>query len=179
MSYFSHFGSVWFTLENGNQVVMNDITKFASFIDKYKSNPTFFLDYLIHEGERPEQISEKLYGTRRFWWTIILVNDLYQFDDQWPMTDEVLDKYVTAKYPEQDYADIIHYVDENGNVADPRALAMVYKLSNEKDAIATFALTPVTIGDYEFAANQKKRQIKLINANMINDVEASLKEEFQ
>lgn len=178
MSYFSHFGTVWHTLPDGSQVIVNDITKAVGFLEKYKTNPGFYLTYTVREGERPEQISDRLYGDRRFWWTIILFNNLCNFDDQWPMTEEVLDRYIAAKYPEQDYADVHHYEDELGRIADPRALKIVHGLATTEDAIGTFALTPVTIGDYEAAANEAKRSIRLINANHILKVEADLKEAF-
>lgn len=178
MSYFSKFGTTWFMLPDGTQIIVNDITKFATFLAQYKSNPQLFLEYKVRPGERPEQISRKLYGTRDYWWTIILFNDLYRFDEQWPLTDENLDKHIALLYPEQDYADVHHYEDEMGAWADPRALMMVHKLHSIEDAIGTFNLKPITIGDHEFKLNQAKRNIRLINANLINKVASDLKEQF-
>lgn len=136
------------------------------------------MTYKIRDGERPEQIAQRLYGDGRFWWTLVLFNGLCNFDDQWPRTVDGLEKHIETTYPWNDYADVHHYVDEDGKVADPRALKIVRGLRSEADAIGSFALTPVSIGDYEMAENEKKRQIKLINANYINKVERDLREAF-
>ena len=176
MAYFSNFGSVWYQIEEGNFVLLNDITKSVGFTAKYRDEPGFFLVYKIREGERPEQISRRLYGDGRFAWTIVLFNGLCDYDNQWPLTQDNLDKLIVEKYPGQDYADTHHYVDENGDIADPRALRIVHGLKTEADAIGTFKLSPVTIGDYENSVNESKRSIKLINANHIAKVEKDLKD---
>lgn len=178
MAYFSNFGRVYFILPNGQEIIVNDLTKFASFKQRYKDNPGFFLEYTIRPGERAEQISNRLYGDGRFAWTIYLFNGIYDIDNQWPLTDDELAVFLDRKYPGQDYADVHHYLDEEGRIADPRALRMKHGLASNEAAIGTFGLTSVTIGDYEHEVNEEKRKIKLVDPDQILKVERDLQEAY-
>jgi hypothetical protein len=177
MTYFSNFGRVWHTLPNGTQIIINDTTRFVSFAEKYRKNPRLNLKYTIADGDRPDLISYRLYGSVDYWWTILLLNSI-QTSEDWPKTSDELDRYISIKYPFQDTNDPHHYEDVYGLVADPRAIRIKRNLASDQDAIVAANLTPISILDYETQENDKKRNILLIDPGQILRVDEEMKELF-
>lgn len=170
-NYFSSKGQVWYTLDNGEKVLLNDLTVFATISDSWKSDVRTQLPYTIKDGDLPHMISFKLYGTVDYWWTVLLLNDIYDFDNQWPRSYDDLNTYIDNKYPGQSRTDVHHYIDGDGLVADLLAMKILYNVTADSDAIEQGGLEAVTIEEYEIAANEYKRQIKLIDPDYISAVQ--------
>lgn len=179
MSFFSNFGQVWFTLPNKDKIQINNITKFVALSGVYADDPRFSLTYRIADGDRPELISNRLYGDMKYWWTILLLNNIQRYEDQWPRNDEQLDAYIEKKYPYNEPTDIHHYVSLDGTITDPMAIKIKYELASEGDAIVRAGLTSVTIYDYETEVNDAKRNIRLIDPDRISSLNQELKDAFE
>ncbi len=54
--------------------------------------------YMVQSGETPEQISEKKYGSTDWYWTILLLNNIIDVYNDWPLSDYELDKSIENKY---------------------------------------------------------------------------------
>ena len=66
-----------------------------SFLDEYSA----YKFYNIKNGERPDIVSGRLYGTSRYYWTFFLVNDhLHDGYRAWPMSQESLFDYMEKEY---------------------------------------------------------------------------------
>lgn len=172
MSYFSNFGSAWYTFKDGSTNLVNDITKFATFRDVYKNDPRTQLVYTIKDGDLPHMISNKLYGTVDYWWTVLLVNNIYDFEEQWPRSQEALMDYIENKYPFRPLNDVHHWVAANGTITDLTATRIQLGVGTDEAAIAKGQLSPVTIIDYEMAMNELKRNIVLVDPDYITTVAA-------
>lgn len=68
------------------------ITKFADELDTY----TFFQ---ITEGDRPDIVSQLLYGTPEYYWTFFIVNEgLKNGISSWPLSSQEFEKYIEEEY---------------------------------------------------------------------------------
>lgn len=177
--YFRHLGRIWHTLPNGNQVLLNDITKFSIFRENFQRNSQLFLLHVIRDNERPEIISKRLYGTRDYWWTILLFNNIVNIDEQWPLSESQLQSYIKKTYPNQDPIDIHHYVDASGLIVDLPALKAISGIPSDSLVVARYALTPVSIQEYETQKNDEKRNIDLIDPDIIGQVSVDLARAFK
>jgi len=66
-----------------------------SFLDEYSG----YKFYNIKNGERPDIVSGRLYGTSRYYWTFFLLNDhLHDGYRAWPMSQEALQDYMAKEY---------------------------------------------------------------------------------
>lgn len=74
--------------------LLTDITTRAKLYASTEILKTFELN----PGETPEDVSNEMYGTPYYHWTIMMVNDIYDINNEWYMTDEVLHKYAVEKY---------------------------------------------------------------------------------
>ena len=71
---------------------------------------TSFNYYQIKDNERPDQIAEKYYGDSQLDWVILLTNNITNYNDQWPLDNNSLYKYLLDKYgSEEKLYDVHHY----------------------------------------------------------------------
>lgn len=62
-------------------------------------NTTLYKTYYIKNGERPDIVSEQLYGTSDYYWTFFILNDfLHDGLQAWPMSQEQLTEYININY---------------------------------------------------------------------------------
>lgn len=54
--------------------------------------------YTIQEGETPEIIADKQYGSTDWYWAILLLNNIIDVQNDWPLTSLDLDNSIDKKY---------------------------------------------------------------------------------
>ncbi len=54
--------------------------------------------YRIRSGETPDQVAYNLLGNTEHYWTILLLNNITDTQEQWPVDDYELDKIIEDKY---------------------------------------------------------------------------------
>ena len=66
-----------------------------SFLDNYSA----YKFYEIKNGERPDIVSQRLYGTSAYYWTFFVVNDfLHDGYRAWPLSQEALFDFIEKEY---------------------------------------------------------------------------------
>lgn len=95
--YFKNFPVEMYQFEGG-KAIMQDLTRYVEVIDQVRQNASFYQDYIIQHGERPDHVAYKLYDNPQLHWTLYLLNPQIR-ESGWPLTDlEVLAK-VKKDYP--------------------------------------------------------------------------------
>jgi hypothetical protein len=97
MKYFSKFPNMIVT-SNSRPVAITDFLRRVSISDKFRENSVVLEDYFIQDGETPEQVSYKLYGTPAYHWVILMVNDITNPREEWPILDSKVTDLVYLKY---------------------------------------------------------------------------------
>lgn len=179
MAFFRNFGQVAHTLPNGETITINNITKWATIGRKYRDDPRLHIAYIVKDGETPEILSDRLYGDVRFWWSVLVLNNIADLYSQWPRNEEELMDHIERKYWGQSPDDTHHYVNPYGDVIDPYAIKMMTLAPDVEDIIRDQKLTPVTIYEYEFSLNEAKRPILLVDPDYVNLLERELTEVFE
>ena len=83
---------------------------------------TGFTYYQIKDNERPDQIAEKYYKDSGLDWIILLTNNITNLNEQWPLDNDSLHKYLLDKYGSEEalydvhHYETIEYKDEFGRV---------------------------------------------------------------
>ena len=54
--------------------------------------------YRIRSGETPDQVAYNLLGNTEHYWTILLLNNITDTQEQWPVDDYELDKIIEDRY---------------------------------------------------------------------------------
>lgn len=156
--YFKNFPEVFYQFDTLGMRVMRDITANVRPIARILENAVYYDTYDIKSDETPEIISERLYGNPLFHWVLMLVNEKYDYLEDWPMPEWKLEEYITKKYGAGNENDthIIygreHYISPTGRIVDS-----TYPQS-----------VRVTNDEYERALNDSKRRIKIVSPTLIS-----------
>lgn len=99
-SYFKNFPTTQYDLFFDNQTSeVVDIFRIVKVKKQFKDDITFYTYYSIQDGERPDVVSTKLYGTPDYFWTFFMVNDhLVNVHTDWPLSTTDLQHLVDTKY---------------------------------------------------------------------------------
>lgn len=99
--YFKEFPQFLYDFNYGNRIktsLVTDITRNVRVRKEILENVTLFDEYDIIDGETPEIISEKLYGTPEYHWVIMLANGKYDYRSDFPLPEAVLQKHIATVY---------------------------------------------------------------------------------
>lgn len=150
--YFNKFPNILYEfIIDGKRIIksVKDITTNVRFRKDVLSQITLFDEYDIREGETPDIIAAKYYGSSEYHWVIMLANDRFHYINDFPMTYHAFELYVHDKYGDDLY-DTHHNEDTKGNVVN-----VGYPVSNY---------------EYESRVNESKRRIKLISPAMLSTI---------
>ena len=100
MAYFKNFQKVDYDLRgNGYYQKMTNLTNFARITSKYLDDISLYSYMHIQDGERPDNLSMRLYGTSDYYWTFMLINDhMINMYEDWPKSNDELKEYAEHKY---------------------------------------------------------------------------------
>jgi len=154
--YFQNFPAIYYEYEIGGKKVLRtvtDITQNIRVVSSILDSITLYDEYDIMDGETPEIISNKIYGSPLYHWVIVITNQRFNYLEDWPMTTDQLETYIKDKYGDQMYA-TRYYVNSNGYIV------------NSTEPMAT----PVSNYEHEQQINESKRRIKIISPNLLNRI---------
>jgi len=116
MSYFRQFPNLPYDFDrNGIKQTVVDIYRSARPLKAFLDDLNAYSFYDIKNGERPDIVSQRLYGTTQFYWTFFVINDfLHDGLAAWPMSQEKLQAYMAQEY-EGVVITTNPYVDETGD----------------------------------------------------------------
>jgi len=157
-------------------------------------NASFFTKYTIIGDERPDQVSEKFYGSPLYDWVILTTNNILDVYNEWPLSQQAFYDYMLEKYQSEDeFFEIKHYktleirnssgqiiqyantiVDSEfyNKLAVEGAAALEYydeQLGLMVQKAGVDISTPVTFWDYEEEVNDKKRNIFILRQRYLQD----------
>jgi hypothetical protein len=81
-----------------NPVVMSDILFRIKVNRESLSKSVFLMPYTVTEGETPEIVSYNFYGTPLYHWVILLVNNIINPREEWPLTENQLINKIALQY---------------------------------------------------------------------------------
>ena len=141
---------------NGKSIVTKDIFGRVG-LDRKNNNRLALESYYIKNGETPDVISNNIYGSSKYHWVLLMVNDIVDVYEEWPKRDEEILNFVESKYGGGN-ADFTHH----------------YRLIANKDIVVDYdpakisEIEPVTNYNHELAVNESKRQIFLLNPDNLS-----------
>lgn len=100
--YFKDFPSFLYDFNYGNgktkTTVLKDVTRNIRFKQDLLKNIALYDEYDIVDGETPEIIAERFYGTSEYHWIIMLANEKYDYLKDFPMQETFLQKHIERTY---------------------------------------------------------------------------------
>lgn len=97
--YFENFPKIAYSFDDfkTSERITNVISRFA-LNQSLKENASIYYTYDILDGDTPEILSAKLYGSPDKHWIIMMMNDIIDVGYDWPMEYRTLNRFIDAKY---------------------------------------------------------------------------------
>ena len=205
MKYFETLPLVINRDQNNNYYSLKNLVTRAELVDKLKDNVNLFYGYSVQEGDTPEIVAHKYYGDQNRFWMVLMANNIFDPEWDWPLTANEFTTYLNDKYSsaaEDAHLDVlsyttttIHHYEKLISTLDGVSLYQTVKnividVDTYNDIIektevrtlpdgatVTYKISkkPVYIYDYENELNESKRNIKLVKSQFASDMERQLK----
>ena len=104
MSYFRELPDILYQsnllhkVSSQEYVQIKNIFRRVKIQDWIQENTNFFNRYTIRDGERPDTLAERLYGSPDRDWIVILTAGITNIRNDWPLSNYDLYRYVENKY---------------------------------------------------------------------------------
>jgi hypothetical protein len=88
------------TSQYSGKVSFGDIFRNISVVDIKKKHSFYYQTERIINSERPDQLSQRLYGTPNYFWTFFVINDHLRLGEnlQWPLDENHLRRKLANDY---------------------------------------------------------------------------------
>ena len=164
--YFEQFPKMIYDIKgNDNYKLVPDIFRRVKAKSNIKNNLTLLDTYDVDDGEKPEHIAYKLYGSTDLFWVVCMINNIENVYYDWPLSNLQFENYVKDKYTN---AEAIHHhekIQSSGpQIGDgPEDYSHMIEC-NSTDAGAG----PVTNAEYERRIQDNKRQVKVLDPQYLD-----------
>lgn len=138
--YFSQFPKIYYDFAQDNTStalqILTDITTNVRVRKEVLENITLYDEYDMMDGETPEIVAEKVYGNPELHWVIMLVNQRYDYIQDFPMSSLELEEYIKTTYGEENIYNVHHYekdglvVEAQANLVVPLSIATLAKVND-------------------------------------------------
>ena len=165
---------------------VTNIMKRISFKPSVIEDITSYYPYRVKDGERPDILSFQQYGSVAYAYLIMLVNDIYDPLFDWPLSSQQFEKYLVNKYGSVSssmgttkyYYQIIRAeVARTGTSERIPAVKFIVDQTTY-DALDTGDRSTQSQYEWEDELNDNKRDIKLIDASLIQDIDYAVKRTY-
>ena len=162
-AYFSKFPQIYYDAAGeGNPKLVTNLLRRVQIKEGLRESGALFDLYEVSGEETPESVSEQFYGDQKYYWIILLFNNVKDRFYDWPLTSEQFETYINDKYA--DINAIHHY-----EVTQDSGAQSSYDNSHTIQVNSTTAgATAVTNYEYELREQQKKGRIRLIRREFLD-----------
>ena len=169
MSYFDKFPLIVYDIKGDNKFkLLPDILRRVKLRSNLQDGAVLFDKYDVKEGENPEDVAFKWFGSADLHWVILLTNNVTDRYYDWPLSQPDFAEFLTDKYGAGNEDGVHHYelVRSSGKTTSSGPSDYSHRVevnSDETDAIT------VTNREYEERLQDQKRQIKLLSKSFLAD----------
>jgi len=149
---------------NGDYIKVKNIFRRPKLREDIKNAITAFNYYQVEDGERPDQIAEKLYNDSTLDWVILITNNIINIKNDWPLDTQSFNNYVLDKYgSEENLYKAHHYEtvetrDNYGRLVVPGGLIV--------DPLTSFDFASETTGDYILPSFPAEKALNKATVNL-------------
>jgi len=166
MSYFNIFPKILYDLKkDGNDVLTTDFFRRLKIRSKVLNEAVLYDLYDVQEGDTPESIAFKHFGDTGLNWVILLTNNIVDRYYDWPLSNFEFENYLIEKYTNPDAVHHYEIAQSSGKTNSEGPTDYDYLIEVNSTTSGSIAITN---REYEERIQDKKRQIKILDASYLN-----------
>ena len=188
-NYFSSIPNVDYDINGTEPNQFRSVTNIMQrvrFKPSVLENITDYYPYYVREGERPDIVSFNTYGTVAYSYLILLVNDIVDPLFDWPLPSRQFENYIIEQYGSVSsamsttkyYYQIVRAEVARTGVSERVPEVKFIVDETTYNSLGIDARTTQTEYEWEDELNDNKREILLINANFVQDIDYEVKRTF-
>lgn len=146
-------------------VLVKNLFRRNKLRDDIKNIVIAFDKYEIEEGERPDNVAEKVYGSSDLDWIVLITAGIIHVKNQWPLSNRDLYNFCLEKYGYNGLTEIRFYETIEVKDSNNRLLLPAGKVVDSNFTIPNISYSPVvgvTNYQYETRLNEEKRTIYIL-----------------
>jgi len=161
--YFSYYPKILYDVEgNGNPKVITNLLRRVKIKNGLKESASLFDEVEVQNGETPEILADNFYGDQKYYWIILLFNNIKDRFYDWPLDNVQFESYVNDKYTNPNAVHHYEITQESGSTSS----------SDDSHKIQVNSTTPgataVTNYEYEERLQLKKRLIRVLRPQFLS-----------
>ena len=158
--YFSNFPLIPYdSVGNGEFKLVTNLLRRVAIRSKVRTNTMIFDTYDVKEGETPEMLADKLYGSSEYHWIILYCNNVTDRYHQWPKNQNQFLAYINDKYSD---VDATHHYEISQTSGDT-----TIKINIGSDNTDYPSATAITNFEHEEEQQDELGSIRLLNPGYI------------
>ena len=167
MQYFNEFPLIQYNLSgvNGKTVEVTDIWRKVKVRSKIANNLSLFDKFDVPEGDSPETVAYKVYGSTDYFWVVCLLNNVVNRYYDWPLDEFNFQQYVADKYANPDAIHHYEITQSSGKQTGEGPSDYTHKIEVNSDYVGAESVSNI---EYERRLQDEKRQIKLLSPQYLN-----------
>jgi len=140
----------------------------------------YFEKYNVIGDERPDNVAQKFYGDPTFDWVVFLANNIVNVYDEWPLSQQSFDNFLTEKYGTNDKINQVRFYEskevltsngitilEKGLIVPSNYSVTFFDAALGREVIKTNITTAVTNYEFESRINDAKTNIFVIKPDFL------------
>ena len=188
MKYFQTLPKLIFSGTQSSQLATNLLAR-VNVVTSMLTDPLIFYTYDIQDGDTPEIIAHKYYQDIERFWIVLIANQIFDPQWDWPLSSSVFNDYLSQKYTPEQLNEVYEYqkiITKTGTVSGTVTTETIiidedtYNNLEESTETYTTNTEPVVVNikghildnfSYEYNLNESKKSIKLLNKNYADRIE--------
>ena len=163
--YFETFPNRLYDIKgDGNLTIVTDIFRRMKVREGIKDNMALMSTYDLQDGDTPEIISFKHFGTTDYHWIILMTNNVTDRYYDWPLNEQDFEAFVKSKYDNPGAVHHYEITQSSGSLTSNGPFDYSHKI--EVNSTETGAES-VSNYEYERRLQDEKRNIKLLDPNYL------------
>jgi hypothetical protein len=144
-----------------NYKLVSDLFRRVKIRDKIKDESSLYSEYFVSNGEKPEDIAFKHFGSPQLHWVILIANDITDRYYDWPLSFQAFEEFVKEKY---DNAEDTHHYEKVQSSGPQDSIDNSHLIECNSTDVGALS---VSNREYEQRNQDKISRIKLLNPGFL------------
>ena len=165
--YFTQFPIINYNItgKNSDLKAVVDIWRRVKVRSKIVNEISILDKYDVQEGDSPEVVAYKVYGSTDLFWIVCLMNNVVNRYYDWPLDEFTFQKFVADKYDNPEGIHHYEITQKSGRQEGDGPSDYDHKIEVNSTEPGAEAVSNI---EYERRLQDKKRQIKLLQPSYLN-----------